>query len=165
MKLIAGFEEMYTYLLQCRDNLLSNQEILSMFDDLEPRILLRGTATYTGLQLRLLHPEFMANGIDRSIELEWLARPSSGLISHSCDRRRIYDHEREAMEKLDVPAFTSSFADLVSDDGIDPDLSFLRARRDSSFVRERLAQLGVADCSRQVEIIKQAIRDRFKTPV
>jgi type 2 lantibiotic biosynthesis protein LanM len=163
--LIAGFEEMYTHLMHCRDSLLSNQAVLGMFDDLESRVLLRGTASYTHMQLRLLHPEFMASGIDRSIELEWLARPLSGPVSHKCDRRRIYEHERDPMEKLDVPTFTTAFAGLASDEGSDPDLAFLRARRDASFVRERLAQLNLADCNRQVELIKQAIRDRFPPAV
>jgi lantibiotic modifying enzyme len=133
MELIAGFEEMYAHLLRSRDNLLTDEVTLAMFDNLELRTLLRSTATYTRLQLRLLHPEFMVNGIDRSIELEWLARPLTGPTSFKCDRQHIYDHEREAMEKLDVPIFTTAFADLVSDEDSDPDLAFLCAPRDASF--------------------------------
>lgn len=163
-ELIEGFREMYGQLVHCRDGLLADQSALAMFDDVEVRILLRGTATYTHLQLRLLHPEFMMSGIDRSIELEWLARPLSGPASHKRGRQRIYEYELEAMEKLDVPTFRTAFPEVVSDDGNDPDLAFLQVRRDASFVRQRLGQLSVSDCDRQVENIRTAICERFVKP-
>jgi lantibiotic modifying enzyme len=160
-ELIAGFKEMYAHLMESRHRLLGDRNTLAMFDDLDPRVLLRGTATYTRMQLRLLHPEFMASGIDRSIELEWFARLLSGPSSRRSDRQRIYDQERDALERLDVPTFTSAFGDLVSDDDSDPDLAFLRAPRNASFVEQRLAQLSIADCDRQVQTITQAIEDHF----
>jgi lantibiotic modifying enzyme len=159
--LIAGFEEMYGCLLRSRENLAADASFFEMFDNLELRTLLRSTATYTRLQLRLLHPEFMRSGIDRTIELEWLARPMSGPIMHKLDRERIYEQERDAMERLDVPSFTTTFAERLSDIGGDPDLAFLRARRDGSLVRERLAALSMEDCRRQTEIIHECLRDRY----
>jgi len=161
----AGFEEMYAHLMVSRDKLINDRVLLAMFDDLELRTLLRSTATYARLQLRLLHPEFMTSGIDRSIELEWLSRPLTGPASDKRDRQRIYDHERDAMEKLDVPSFTTSFADLVSHESADQDLALLCARRNGSLVRERLGHLSVEDCRQQVEAIEQAMRDRYTSPV
>ena len=72
-ELTAGFEEMYSHLLERRTILLNDVSLLEAFNNLDIRILLRATATYTRLQLRLLHPEFMNCGVDRSIELEWLS--------------------------------------------------------------------------------------------
>ena len=160
-ELTAGFEEMYSHLLERRTTLLNNVSLLEAFNDLDIRVLLRGTATYTRLQLRLLHPEFMSCGVDRSIELEWLARPLSGPNPRKIDRDRIYRHELDAMEKLDVPVFTSASSPVRHGEFSDPDLQLLCARRDASVVRERLFQMSQADCDKQVEIMKQAIRDRF----
>jgi hypothetical protein len=65
------------------------------------------------------------------------------------------------MEKLDVPVFTNTSALVRHSEFSDPDLELLSARPDASVVRERLFQMSQADCDKQVEIIKQAIRDRF----
>jgi hypothetical protein len=105
----------------------------------------------------------MVSGIDRSIELDWLARPLSGPISHKSDRQKIFEHELDAMEKLDVPVFTSSIAGLDGQVYSDPDLELLCSRRDASVVQERLAHLSRADREQQVGTIKQAIEDRFKS--
>ena len=106
----------------------------------------------------------MTSGIDRSIELDWLARPLTGPASDKRDRQRIYDHERDAMESSTF-RFTTSFADLVSDESADPDLAFLCARRNGSLVRERIGHLSVEDCRQQIEAIEQAMRDRYALPV
>src|SRR5206468_2461958 len=90
---LAGFKEMYSCLLAHRHRLISDDRLLRRFDNLELRVLLRGTATYTRLQLRLLHPEFLRDGIDRSIELEWLARPLTGPTSPRKGRILVYERE------------------------------------------------------------------------
>lgn len=66
--------------LNNKKELLSNHQLLDGFDELGLRVLVRDSATYAGLQLHLLHPEFLRNGLDRSIELEWLARPLSATV-------------------------------------------------------------------------------------
>ena len=159
--LLAGFRRMYAHLLASRDRLLGQEAGLAMFDRLELRVLIRGTTTYTNLQLRLLHPEFMADGIERSLELEWLARPLSGPQSEKTDRGLLYRRERDAMEALDVPHFTNAFAAEGAVQRRDPELGFLYAVRDSSVVRRRLSMLGEEDCARQVEAITAALRGRF----
>jgi type 2 lantibiotic biosynthesis protein LanM len=158
---VAGFGEMYAHLRRRRDELLGNSMIMSMFDGLELRVLLRGTTTYTGLQLRLLHPEFMAGGIERSIELEWLARPLTGPQAFKDGRLRIYAHELAAMEMLDVPHFTNRLAAEIAAASDDPDLAFLRGPRDGSVLRERLENLAPRACARHVRTIEKAIRDRY----
>lgn len=77
-RILEGFREVYSCLLVNQQELLSNDRLLGGFDQLELRVLARSSATYAQLHLHLLHPEFLKDGIDRSIELEWLARPLSG---------------------------------------------------------------------------------------
>ena len=69
------------------------------------------------------------------------------------------------METLDVPSFTTSFAEPVSHESADPDLALLCARRNGSLVRERLGHLSVDDCRQQIEAIEQSMRDRYALPV
>lgn len=159
--LVEGFKQMYLHLLRLRPAILAGQTALDMFDGIELRTLIRGTATYTRLQLRLLHPELMASGLDRSIELEWLARPLSGPLPHKRNRQAVYEHELAAMEALDVPYFTTSFAARLSETEGEDDLDFVRARRNQALVRARLEELSADDCERQVAIIRQAMSDRY----
>ena len=107
-QLIDGFKEVYEHLLANRERLLSDAQLLDRFDKLELRILVRSTVTYTRLHLHLLHPEFLRDGLDRSIELEWLARPLSATPQPQPGRIRLYECERAAMENLDIPHFAAS---------------------------------------------------------
>lgn len=158
---IAGFEEVYSCLSANVQRLLSDQVLLSSFDNLELRILIRSTSTYTGLQLRLLHPEFLRDGLDRSIQLEWLARPLSGTTSPRKGRILLYERERTAMELLDVPHFATSEWKNMEDISGDEDLMLLCGERDSQVLRQRLANFSPANCARQLAIIEEALQSRF----
>jgi type 2 lantibiotic biosynthesis protein LanM len=157
--LLAGFEEVYSLMVSQRERLLCDEEFMSSFDNLELRVLVRNTTTYTRLQLHLLHPEFLKDGLDRSIELEWLARPLSGPLL-SLPRQQIYDIERRSMESLDVPHFVSSLW-KGTESSPESDLLFLWGDRDSRVFRRRLAGLSPEDCSEQLATIREAVQSRF----
>jgi lantibiotic modifying enzyme len=158
---LKGFKEMYWCLLVNREALLANEAMLNGFDRLELRVLLRDSETYARLHLHLLHPEFLKDGIDRSIELEWLARPLSGTTRPQQGRIRLYEAERTAMESLDIPHFSMSAWCEMGHTADDPDLWLLGAERDSRVLRRRLASLSPADCSRQLAAIEDAVLSRF----
>lgn len=159
---LESFKEVYACLLANRQRLISDDRLLSEFDDLELRILIRSTETYTRLHLHLLHPEFLKDGIDRSIELEWLARPLSGTTSPQKGRVLVYEHERTAMENLDIPHFSTSAWRNMEHMSDDEDLFLLCGERDSQVLRRRLTILSPADCSRQLAIMEDAVRSRFE---
>ncbi len=158
---LAGFKEMYFFLLEHRLQLLANDGLLAAFDNLELRILVRSTATYTRLHLHLLHPEFLKDGIDRSIELEWLARPLSGTMTPSKGRQLLYECERAAMESLDIPHFSTSTWRKMEHTSNDEDLWLLYGERDSQVIRRRLANLNPPDYLRQSAIIVESVQSRF----
>jgi len=158
---LDGFKQVYDCLLENRRQLMSNDSLLTIFDHLNLRILVRNTTTYTRLHLHLLHPEFLKNGIERSIELEWLARPISGTLTPSEDRKLLYEYERTAMENLDIPRFSTYTWNDTGHTPDDTDLSFLFRVRDSQMIRRKLADLSPLDCNKQVEIIENAVRSRF----
>ena len=106
-------------------------------------------------------PLFLRDGIDRSIELEWLARPMGGAERPPSGRVRVYDAERRAMEQLDIPHFTLDEWRAMGHTIADPDLFLLGVERDSHLLRRRLARLGRDDHRVQRSIIVSAIDARY----
>ncbi|HEX6899883.1 MAG TPA: type 2 lanthipeptide synthetase LanM [Thermoanaerobaculia bacterium] len=158
---LSGFREVYLCLMAGREWLLAESPLLTEFDGLELRVMVRSTMNYTRLQLHSLHPEYLKDGLDRSIELEWLARPLCWPSSFDEGRRWIYELERIAMENLDVPHFgTSAWKHRVREE--EDDLVRLGAERDSRVLRRRLASLSPQDCERQLAVIEMAVRSRFE---
>lgn len=156
-QILDGFRDGYQHLVRNRDLLLDNQPLLARLDRLELRVLMRGTTTYTELQLRTLHPEFLTNGIDRSIELEWLARPLTGPSPPHPERIQVYEVERAAMERLDVPRFTTAGSTARNAGSADPELEMLHPRPGSAVLRRRLGRLGPDDLENQLDLIRSAI--------
>lgn len=160
-KIVEGFKEVYSLLLANRQKLLSNKRLFARFDGLELRILVRGSVTYGQIHLHLLHPQFLRDGIDRSLELEWLARPLCATTTPEKSRMLMYETERKAMECLDIPRFTTSAWKDVEFSLDDPDMMNLCSARDSRVLRQRLAHLSSDDCAKQVALIENAVRSRF----
>ncbi len=158
---LAGFKEVYSCFWSNKQQLLDDVALLNVFDNLELRILLRSTMTYARLQLRLLHPEFLKDGVDRSIELDWLARPLCRPVSPAEHHLQIYEVERKAMENFDIPHFATSAWRHLEDLPEEAELASLFRKRDSSMIKRRLAILGPDDCSRQLAIIENTLRSRF----
>jgi lantibiotic modifying enzyme len=158
---LLGFEETYRCINSHRRSLLANEGLLSRFDKLDLRILVRDTRTYSRLQLHTLHPKYLKDGLDRSIELEWLARPLSGRETPQKDRAWLYEYERAAMEHLDVPYFSTSTWHELRHDAVDPDVRSLRGYRDLRVLRSRLDEMSRVDIVRQRAIVEDAISSRF----
>lgn len=159
--LVAGFEEAYSCLLSNRQEILANERLLSGFDGLELRVLVRDSATYSAIHLRLLYPEFLMDGLDRSIELDWLARPLSARAKPQKARLELYERERAAMENLDVPHFGTSMWKKLEQLSSVRDTLLPNGRRDSTVLRERLAILSAEDRESQVAALTASIRSRF----
>jgi type 2 lantibiotic biosynthesis protein LanM len=156
-----GFRHAYTLLLDKRRHLLSRPQVLKDFTHLELRVLVRDTDTYARIHLHLLHPEFLKDGIDRSIELEWLARPLCVGPSPQEARIHVYEHERLAMERLDIPHFgTHAWRKMGHAPGGE-DTQLFGGNRDLRALRRRLASLSRAACRKQLEIVALSVRRRF----
>ncbi len=163
---VRGFERAYACLLARRDALLADDALLAAFDDLDLRVLVRNTTTYSEMHQHALHPEHLQDGIDRSIQFEWLARPLSATDAPRPGRIRLYELEVEAMESLDIPRFDVRTWRAMRHDADDRDIVALCGDRDSRMLRRRLRALSSADCARQVAILREAIEGRatFRSP-
>jgi type 2 lantibiotic biosynthesis protein LanM len=123
------------------------------------RVIIRNSATYSDILEHLLKPQFLKDGIDRSIELEWLARPLSGPYRVRTGRVRLFEHESSSMEHLDIPHITlSQWADL----GLVDDDDFFRYHqlRDISVACSRLQSMTSDDREHHVSIIRDALSPR-----
>jgi lantibiotic modifying enzyme len=158
-----GFRVAYEKLLEHRKDLLSGR-LTKAFDGLELRILVRDSATYGQVHVHLLHPEFLKDGVDRSIELEWLARPLCARRKSPASRFRIYRHEVNAMEQLDIPRFgTAAWRDMRHAPTSYEALVFGGAR-DSSVLRRRLSKMSARACFRQMAVITRSLRVVLQLP-
>lgn len=120
------------------------------------RVLIRNSATYGEILEHLLKPQYLRNGIDRSIELEWLARPLSGPYKVRQGRQKVYENELLAMERMDIPHFTVSQWDAF---GLADDEDFFRYHwvRDISIALDRLTSMSEQVRDEQVRIIRSVL--------
>ena len=161
VNLQAGFEEMYSCLLSHRERMLFDDCLLNGFEGLELRVLVRNTTTYARMHVYLLHPEFLMDGIDRSIELDWLARPLSARARPQMARIQLYEFERNAMENADIPHFGISMWRELENVSQGQDVLLPQGKRDVTVLKEHLARLSPEDCAKQLASIESALRSRF----
>ncbi len=151
-----GFRMAYERILS-RWRKLEQVMSLKSFDGLELRVLLRDSATYSHLHLHLLHPEFLEDDLDRSIELEWLARPLCTRTKTSRGRVMIYELERMAMEKLDIPYFKISTWIAMQHKETSEEVQAFGIKRDSHTLRKRLERISKTACRSQLALITRSI--------
>lgn len=156
-ELRTGFRESYSC-LRAHRKAFAASPVMKSLDRLELRILLRDSATYGQMHLHLLYPEHLEDGVDRSIELEWLARPLCIRAKPSRGRVAVYEHERSAMERLDFPLFTTRTWQAMRHDPSTQEARAFGAPRDAKALKRRLAQLSDRDLRRQLAAIARAFR-------
>ncbi|HEY9874949.1 MAG TPA: type 2 lanthipeptide synthetase LanM, partial [Candidatus Obscuribacterales bacterium] len=73
-RLVEGFGQMYRFLIEQRSLLLADDSPLTAFQGQQVRFVFRATQVYGVVLQKTLAPEFLRNGIARSIELDILSR-------------------------------------------------------------------------------------------
>lgn len=161
--LLAGFEQMYRFLLKQRDLLLAPDGPLAALATQQVRFVYRATRIYARLQSHLLHPQYLRDGADRSIYLELLGRavlPTEGPLREQAqplDWWPIFAAERQAMEQGDIPFFTARADSALLH--ATPDQVFEHCLEGPSFERvlARLSTLSSEDAQQQVAVIQGAL--------
>ncbi|HBY94321.1 MAG TPA: hypothetical protein DEP84_10230, partial [Chloroflexi bacterium] len=153
--LVAGFRQMYRFLLEQREALLAPDGPLAGFAGQAIRFTFRKTRLYWSLLEATLAPRFMRDGADRSIQLDALSR---ALLSE--DQPSLWPlvrSEQAALAQMDIPRFTGhtdGHALKVSgDERIDDAFS----ESGYALARARLAGLSEGDLERQIGFIRVAI--------
>ena len=182
-ELVEGFEQMYHFLLEHRQALLAGEfssiqnlgRYLKSEETSEPRtpkfsiqnsssplaalwaqqvrFVFRNTKVYAVILDNALAPNFLKNGVDRSIELDILARafltteskPLSWSVLHS---------ELKAMEQLDIPYFAANSDSNALTVGVDRPIPHFLTEPSHTQVIYRLQKFDETDLAQQVAIIR-----------
>jgi type 2 lantibiotic biosynthesis protein LanM len=105
-ELVDGFEQMYRFLVAHREALLATDGPLAALAHQRVRCVFRPTQVYASVLQKSLHPQYLRDGVDRSIELEVLSR------AFLCTDSKhpwwgILKAELKALEQLDIPYFAA----------------------------------------------------------
>ncbi len=162
-EVIAGFQQMYRFLLDEREALLAAESPLHALARQQVRFVYRATREYSSIAHKLLHPMYLRDGADRSMQLELLGRavvPLEGSSRDNGERSRwwsVFSAERQGMEQADIPFFTAhaSSRDLIVVPGREIEACF----QEPSFelVVATLQALGAEDLERQVAFIRGSV--------
>lgn len=154
-ELVEGFEQMYRFVKEQRQSLLAPDGSLKKLQAQQVRFVFRNTRVYGTILQKSLAPQFLKNGIDRSIELDILSR--AFLVSSDKPQEwSILQAELEAMEQLDVPYFgaLSHSDDLTV--GLEKPIEQYFKEPSHGQVLKRLQGLNETDLAQQVAIIQSA---------
>jgi len=159
-EVVTGFEQMYRWVIEQREQLLSEDSPLMQFADKECRWVFRNTRTYATILLNSCQPDFMEVGMAHSVGLDVLSR---GFLtsSNKPDFWAILGAEKQEMEQLDLPMLTANTSSKhlhLVNGTIIPDLF-----EKSSFERVicRVQSLSEADLMFQSQVISLSLCSRF----
>ncbi len=162
-EIIEGFTLAYRMLLARRGALLAEDGPLGRFRSVKLRCLLRMTKAYAQLLNRRMHPEFLRDGADGSIELERLARDFMVLDPDPqyAAPWDVYRAEAEALERLDIPLFTffSDSKTLFADDCMVAPGFFSETGLQRACATVR--RLGEEDLQVQTDFIRASLHARY----
>ncbi|MBB3033831.1 type 2 lanthipeptide synthetase LanM family protein [Alteriqipengyuania lutimaris] len=153
---VEGFEETYRALVERRDALLAPGGGIDAMRGETLRVVFHPTRLYGLMLKRLGAPRSMRCGVDRSIEMEVMAR---FYLTQPGKRafRRLLEAERAALERQDIPLFTfaagSTALPLPDADPIRD--AFPRAAIER--IADRLRRMDEADLALQSEIVRASL--------
>ena len=158
--LILGFRQMYDSLLEHKHDLIGESGPLSCLKQLKLKFIFRPSKNYTAIIEKTLCPEYLCYGIDRSIELEILARAflADNLVLDL--DFSLLEAEILALENIEIPVFSvysgNVYLNLPNESIID---NFFKISAYDAAIR-RIESLCSSDLERQVNIIKGSFFSR-----
>ena len=159
-ELVAGFDQMYRFLMLHRHALLEPDSPLMNLANQKIRYVFRATRIYGTILQQSYDPSLLRSGIDRSIGLDVLSRAFL-----TTEEKPIFWEilaaELEAMEQLDIPFFTADSS--KNSLPLSKDVVIEEIFEQPSFDRMLLGikNLTEADLAQQIEIIRGSFYSRF----
>ena len=164
-EIVSGFRKMYSVLLEKKTEILEPKNPFNHFSKQQVRFVFRATRTYGAILRKILHPKYMLNGIDRSIQLDLLRKEALLLYSEKPFFWEIIKYELSALEQHDIPSFIvfSNKKDLIFHDqkiikDCFPCSSFYR-------ISERLKHMNLEDLEEQIAFVRGAIYSRIANDI
>jgi type 2 lantibiotic biosynthesis protein LanM len=150
--IVTGFNRTYDFLLDRRAALLARGSPLWKLAGQQVRFLFRATNVYAKIIGQLQQPEYLRDGVERSIGLEIIKRPAAK-HTEKPNIWPVWQLERQHMERLDIPHFTlRADRDVLQAAPDDPRGLFEGPSFDA--VLERIERMGDADRAFQVKMIE-----------
>lgn len=159
-EIIAGFRQMYRFLLEYRNALSAPDGPLASLAHQRVRFIFRNTAVYSFVLQKTRHPKFLRDGADRSIELDVLSRALLAADSKPF-LWPLLKAEHQALEQLDIPYFVAnSDSDALT---IAPDQTIKNCFTEPSYDRviSYLNQLSNEDLEQQISLIRSSMYSRI----
>jgi type 2 lantibiotic biosynthesis protein LanM len=156
---VSGFQQMYRFLLEQRNTLLRIDNPLVALAHQRVRFIFRNTNIYAFVLQKTLHPKFLRDGADRSIELDILSRALLAADSKPFIWP-ILKAEQQALEQLDIPYFTAySDSDALT---IAPNQVIEKCFTKPSYdlMVSHLNQLSNKDLEQQISFIRGSLYSR-----
>lgn len=152
-----GFAAAYRFVLENRDDLLATDGPLRRFENVTYRYLYRATYSYRSRLVHLSTPSNLRTGLGFGCKAEALAKPFA-VGSLDKDMWAVYEAERTAMWRLDVPRFTieSDSTHLFHDEAIAARNVF--ASSPMAQIRDRIERFTEADLREQLDYLHMAYR-------
>ena len=151
-RIVAGFDEMYTFLMNNEDALFAAEGPLSGLAGLQVRFIYRHTKIYSVILNSLFRPQYLRDGADASIRVEFLARPLLHM-DMPAEFYAVLVSEQRALLRGDIPAFSAMVdsAALIVDGHTLP--GFFR-ESGIELVRSRFRKLDETDRATQIGFIR-----------
>lgn len=160
-KIVVGFEHMYRFFMERKNQLLAANGPLEAFQNQKVRFVFRATNVYSVTLKKALEPEVLRSGMRRSIALDILARAFL-TTAHKPLHWPLLQAELSAMEQADIPCFgTNTDTDALMQGVAQPIEHYFSAPSYAQVVR-KVQKLNEADLSQQSTIIASAIAASVK---
>lgn len=156
-QIVQGFVEVYGLLLGRSSDFLSQ---LEQFNNKCSRFVFRNTVNYFMLLEKLLQPEYLRDGIDRSIQLDVLYRAAISAKSKP-NFWPLIQKEIAQMERLDIPYFTSMTNSTAIFNGSEALLEDYFSQPSFEIIQERVANLSKNNMELQVGFIRASFQLRY----
>ncbi|MUH01782.1 type 2 lantipeptide synthetase LanM [Scytonema sp. UIC 10036] len=159
-KVIDGFVSTYQTFINHRDSLLSNTGVITAFQNLPTRVLVRDTNFYHDLLLWSTAPDNLISGIDYDLSLEILC--GTPILDENRKDALSYGRvEKKALWVRDVPYFSglTSSCYLSSEDGAR--FGPINEHSGYDYIRYRLITANEVDLNWQKELIRVSLEMFF----
>ncbi|MEE4560654.1 type 2 lanthipeptide synthetase LanM family protein [Bacillus velezensis] len=155
--IIKGFTSLYNLFKENKKELLNEDGPIEAFKDVHFRFIYRNTATYAEFLEWSLHPDYLMNGLDRSLLFEniWNKKYLQNLDIIFSEYNDLLNH--------DIPYFYAGInsKDLITSRG--ERISQFFEKESLTIVKERIKQLSTKDCKHQIEFIRQCFSNLSET--
>ncbi|MFB2833234.1 type 2 lanthipeptide synthetase LanM family protein [Floridanema evergladense] len=152
-EIVTGFEQMYHFLMEKRDILLTSNTPLLLMQNQRVRFIFRATRIYWTILQKTFAPQFLRDGIDRSIEIDILARAFL-VTAKKPNYWSIFHAELKAMEQMDIPYFAAYPDSQTLTIGIDKPIEQYFKQSSYQEVISQIQTLNETNLAQQIEIIK-----------